>query len=75
METAVDAGCLDAGVGGDFVAVMDSSGREGDAVRSEVFECCFGWKEEGLQADYVGCPDHGLDVEGRPAVCCHAYKL
>lgn len=34
-----------------------------------------GGEEESCQADDVGCPDHGLDVEHRPAIGGHANEL
>jgi hypothetical protein len=52
-----------------------SGGWEANGVLGEVLECVLGWEEEGREADGVGGPDHGLDVEGWPAVGGHAYEL
>ena len=27
------------------------------------------------EADYIGGPDHGLNVEGWPAIRCHSHQL
>ena len=42
---------------------------------AEIFNGGGGREEEGFDADDVGGPDHGLDVECGPAIRCHADEL
>jgi len=91
VEAAVDAGrlvhaCCFWGRGWEGWVVGGGGGSAGhvgvfacwgelDGVGGEVVEGFLGWEEERFDADDVGGPDHGLDVEGWPAVCGDADKL
>lgn len=55
--------------------IVDARGWEGNWVCLEVIERLLGWEEEDFQSYYVGGPDHGLDMEGWPAVGGHADQL
>lgn len=54
---------------------MNPGGREDNGVLGEVGECRFGREEERGHAHNVCGPDHGLNVEGWPAVGSHADEL
>jgi hypothetical protein len=69
METSVDSGILEWFVGdvaGYWIVRF---------VRAEFLDGCFWREEEDADADVISCPDHRLDVEGWPAIGCHADEL